>query len=168
MSGSEGQLLDEISRLRPAEVLIPELPSGQPHDIAKSIQALGINAITVRPGWQFTPHHAREEIRRQWQLTAVAGLGFGDDDPAIFATAAILSYLQETQKTSLSHVRPPKRHVVEDHLAIDPSSWRSLEIDRTGALRRRRGLAAERHRSHAHHDGRPAAAPVASLPAERH
>src|SRR5690242_1721943 len=68
MSGSEGQVLDEIARLRPAEALIPELPSGQPHDIAKSIQALGINAITVRPGWQFTPHHAREEIRRQWQL----------------------------------------------------------------------------------------------------
>ncbi len=29
MSGSEGQVLDEIARLRPAEVLIPELPSGQ-------------------------------------------------------------------------------------------------------------------------------------------
>src|SRR5438105_664897 len=56
MSGTEGQVLDEIARLRPAELLIPELPSGQPHDIGKQIQALGINAITVRPGWQFTPH----------------------------------------------------------------------------------------------------------------
>src|SRR5438094_6294775 len=31
MSGSEGQVLDEIARLKPAEILIPELPSGQPH-----------------------------------------------------------------------------------------------------------------------------------------
>src|SRR4051812_1323521 len=31
MSGSEGQVLDEIARLRPAEVLVPELPSGGPH-----------------------------------------------------------------------------------------------------------------------------------------
>ena len=31
MSGTEGQVLDEIARLRPAEVLIPEHASGQPH-----------------------------------------------------------------------------------------------------------------------------------------
>src|SRR5207248_1123625 len=28
-------------------------------------------------------------------------------------------------------IRPLRRHVVEEHLSIDPSSWRSLEIDRT-------------------------------------
>src|SRR5256714_11189956 len=43
-SGSEGQILDEIARLRPAEVLVPELASGQPHAIAQQIRALGINA----------------------------------------------------------------------------------------------------------------------------
>src|SRR5439155_9220322 len=56
MSGSEGQVLDEIARLRPAEILIPELPSGQPHQIAERIKALGTNAITARAGWQFTSH----------------------------------------------------------------------------------------------------------------
>jgi DNA mismatch repair protein MutS len=131
MSGSDGQVLDEIARLRPAEVLIPELPSGQPHDIARPIQALGFCALTARPGWQFTLHHAKEELKRQWHFSATGGIGFEEDDPAIFATAAILSYLRETQKTSLTHLRPPRRHVIEDHLAIDPSSWRSLEIDRT-------------------------------------
>src|SRR5256714_3799650 len=43
MSGHEGQVLDEIARLRPAEVLVPEHASGQPHQIAKQIAALGIN-----------------------------------------------------------------------------------------------------------------------------
>src|SRR6185437_14875946 len=37
-SGSEGQMLDEIARLRPAEILVPELPSGRPHDIAERIR----------------------------------------------------------------------------------------------------------------------------------
>jgi DNA mismatch repair protein MutS len=131
LSGTEGQVLDEIARLRPAEVLVPELPSGQPHDIAAKIETLGIKAITPRPGWQFTPHHAMEQLHRQWQTKTAGGFGFDDDDPAILATAAILSYLEETQKTGLSHLRPLRRHVVEDHLAIDPTSWRSLEIDRT-------------------------------------
>ena len=130
-SGSEGQVLDEIARLRPAEVLVPEMPSGQPHEISNRIKALGINVVTARAGWQFTPHHARDEIARQWQARTAGGFGFTDDDPAVFATAAILSYLQETQKTSVAHLQPLRRHVVENHLSIDPASWRSLEIDRT-------------------------------------
>src|SRR5687768_5258479 len=132
MSGSEGQVLDEVARLRPAEILIPEHASGQPHEIGNRIKAAtGINAVTTRPGWQFTSHHAREQIQRQWQAKTAGGFGFSDDDPAVMATAAVLSYLEETQKTSLAHIRPLRKHVVEDHLAIDPASWRSLEIDRT-------------------------------------
>jgi DNA mismatch repair protein MutS len=130
-SGSEGQILDEIARLRPAEILVPEMPSGREHEIGQRIRQVGVNAVTARAGWQFTPHHAAEQIRKQWQVKTAGGFGFGDDDPAVFATAAILSYLEETQKTGLAHLRPLRRHVVEDHLSIDPASWRSLEIDRT-------------------------------------
>ena len=130
-SGSEAQMLDEIARLRPAEVLVPELPSGRPHDVAGRIEKLGVGAVTPIPGWQFTPHHAAEQLRKQWQVKTAGGFGFDDDDPAVLATAGLLSYLQETQKTGLSHIRPLRRHVVENHLAIDPATWRSLEIDRT-------------------------------------
>jgi DNA mismatch repair protein MutS len=131
MSGTEGQVFDEIARLRPAEILVPELPSGQPHPLATAIGQLGINAITARAGWQFTPHHAAEQIQKQWQARTAGGFGFSDDDPAVFATGAILAYLEETQRGALAHLRPLRRHAVEDHLLIDPASWRSLEIDRT-------------------------------------
>lgn len=131
MSGSEGQVLDEIARLRPAEILVPEHASGQPHEIKNRMTPLGIHAVTVRPGWQFTTHHAKEQVARQWQARTAQGFGFADDDPAVMATAAILSYLEETQKTSLAHIRPLRKHLVEDHLSVDPASWRSLEIDRT-------------------------------------
>ena len=131
MSGSEQQVLDEIARIAPAEVLVPELPSGQPHGIEPSIRAAGVKSVTVRPGWQFTPHHAREQVRKQWQVSTTAGFGFADDDPANCALAAVLSYLEETQKSALTHLRTPRRLVVENHLCIDPSSYRSLEIERT-------------------------------------
>src|SRR4051812_45337777 len=131
MSGTEDQGVGEVARLKTAEILIPEHASGQPHEIKKRIDALGMKAITVRPGWQFTAHHAKEELHRQWHLSATAGIGFDEDDPAILAIGAVLSYLTETQKSALGHLRTPKKHVVEDHLSIDPSSYRSLEIDRT-------------------------------------
>ena len=131
MSGSQGQVMDEINRIRPAEILVPELPTGQPHEIVKAIKAIGGIALTTRPGWQFTPHHAKEQIHKQWETSTAGGFGFADDDPAVLATAAVLSYLEETQKSSLGHLRPLRRHLIEDHLSIDPASWRSLEIDRT-------------------------------------
>jgi len=131
MSGTQGQVLDEIARLRPAEILIPELPSGQPHEIQQKLKPFSEMAITQRPSWQFSAHHAKEQIHHQWGATTCSGFGFADDDPAIFATAAVLSYLQETQKSSLAHLRPLRRHILDEHLSIDPASWRSLEIDRT-------------------------------------
>ena len=130
-NGSEGQILDEILRLRPAEVIVPEMPSGRPHEFGDKVQSLGVRAVTARPGWQFTPHHAREQVQRQWHTKTTAGFGFADDDPAVFAAAAVLTYLEETQKTQLAHLRPLRRHAIDDFLNIDPSSWRSLEIDRT-------------------------------------
>jgi len=131
MSGNEGQLIDQIGRLAPAEVIIPELPSGQPHPIGEQIRAAGVTTITTRPGWQFTAHHGIEQFRKQYQTTAVTGFGFDADDPAIFACAAVLTYLEETQKSALPHLRPPKKHVQDAFLAIDPATYRALEIDRT-------------------------------------
>ena len=132
MSGTEAQVLDEAAKLRPAEVLVPEQPSGQPHPMAARLTAAGLRSVTPRPGWQFTPHHAREQVQRQWGVRSTGGFGFADDDPAVLATAAVLSYLEETQRSAgTGHLRPLRRHGVEDHLAIDPASWRSLEVDRT-------------------------------------
>ncbi|MDB5294683.1 MAG: mismatch repair protein MutS [Phycisphaerales bacterium] len=130
-TGTEGQVLDEIARLRPAEVLVPELPSGAEHEFAQRLRNVGVTSITSRAGWQFTPHHAKEELKRQWDAGTAAGFGFADDDPAVLACGAVLSYLTETQKGGVAHLRPLRRHVVADHLSIDPASWRSLEVDRT-------------------------------------
>ena len=87
---------------------MPEHATGRPHEVAEQIDKLGATkVITPRAGWQFTPHHAREQLQRQWQVGTAGGFGFADDDPAILATAAVLSYLEETQKTGLAHIRPP-------------------------------------------------------------
>jgi len=131
MSDDESRVLDELGRLGPSEVLIPELTSGQPHAIGARLSARGIKAVVARPGWQFTPHHARELIQRHWQAKTSQGFGFADDDPANLALGAVLTYLEETQKSSLAHLRTPRRHTVDDFLAIDPATYRALEIDRT-------------------------------------
>src|SRR5258708_40329864 len=121
-------MLDEIARLHPSEIIVPELPSGRPHEIGDRIAAMGIKAVTARPGWQFTLHHAREQIQRQWQGKTAGGFGFSGDGPAGFAPAARLSYPAETQQTRLPHLRPLRPHGGEEHLSIPPARLRSLGI----------------------------------------
>src|SRR5271168_2336075 len=41
MTGTEAQVLDEIARLRPVEILIPEHATGQPHEFGNRIATLG-------------------------------------------------------------------------------------------------------------------------------
>ncbi len=131
MSDVESRVMDELGRLRPAEVLIPELASGQPHPVGQAVRSRGISTVTSRPGWQFTAHHAKETIQRQWGARSTEGFGFAPDDPANYAIAAVLSYLEETQKTQIGHLHTPRKHVADDYLAIDPATYRALEIDRT-------------------------------------
>ncbi len=50
---------------------------------------------------------------------------------SLCAAGAVIAYLNETQKTTLAHVGSIRRRAVSDHLQIDHSTWRSLEIERT-------------------------------------
>jgi DNA mismatch repair protein MutS len=130
--GPRGAMLDELSRIAPSELLVPEQPSGEKHELAAEITKGGfVGVITARPGWQFTPHHAAEMIRKQWGTRGAGGFGFEGDDPALLAVAAVLSYLEDTQKSALAHLRPPRKHESGEFLAIDAASWRSLEVERT-------------------------------------
>ncbi|MGA2231477.1 MAG: DNA mismatch repair protein MutS [Tepidisphaeraceae bacterium] len=131
MSGDEKQVLEQIARLRPAEVLTPELENGAENPIGNLVRQQNVATVSSRPAWQFTAHHAKQMVLEQWQAATVAGFGFTDDDPAVPAVAAMLSYLRETQRTALYHIRPPRRQTADEHLAIDASTWRSLEIERT-------------------------------------
>lgn len=132
MSGTEAEIIDQLARLSVAEVLVPETVNGTEPPIADRIRSAGIRNITVRPGWQHTPHHAIELIRRQWRVQSAAGFGFAiDDDAGLTSVGAILSYLEETQRSLVPHLKPPRPHVVSDHLLIDPQTYRALEIERT-------------------------------------
>ena len=131
MSDTESRVLDELGRLSPAEVLLPEQQSGQPHPITAAVTRRGVQSIAQRPGWQFTPHHAKEQIASHWGAKTVEGFGFAPDDPAACAIGAVLSYVEETQKSLVQHLRPPRKHVADDHLSIDPATYRALEIDKT-------------------------------------
>jgi len=135
------ELHDELVRIGPRELLYLEDDTAPATIGGRNIADLAeqIGAVpTARPAWQFGQSEAAEILKRQFQVAALAGFGFRDDEPVIRPIAAVIHYLLETQKSGdgsegrpLAHLRPPLRFAREAHMVIDQVSLRSLEIDRT-------------------------------------
>jgi DNA mismatch repair protein MutS len=128
-------LRDELARLAPSEVLLRE------DDGTLSPDALDTWTLTLRPTWQFGLEEATRQLCGQFQVHSLAGMGWEEagDTPAICAAGAILAYLQETQKTSLTHIRQLIPYRSQATLEIDAATRRSLEITQTMRSGQREG-----------------------------
>jgi DNA mismatch repair protein MutS len=123
------ELIDEIARLNPAEVLISELSLEAPW--VKMLRGQPVGAITVRPSWDFQPEQARKTLYEQFGTTSLGGFGVDDRSIEVQAAGALAAYLRETQKTSLGHITRLVPYRRADTLALDEMTRRSLELVRT-------------------------------------
>ena len=148
-------LADELARIAPRELLYVETADGLTPSRIKSLAQSLSCATASRPGWQFRPSQAVETLREHFGVASLAGFGIDESDPALAPAAAILHYLLETQKLAintgeasgavradsastvtsgtrkLSHLRPPRKFERSQHLIVDQTSLRSLEVERT-------------------------------------
>ncbi len=129
------KLLDELARLEPSEVLIRE------DDSILSPGADADWAIALRPTWQFGAAEATRQLCQHFGTQNLEGMGWNEqqDGLAISAAGAILAYLQETQKTSLGHIRQLLPYRSAQTLEIDAATRRSLELTHTMRDRDRNG-----------------------------
>lgn len=118
---------DELARLEPSEVLIRE------DDGSITADALDRWMLTLRPVWQFGSEEALRLLCQHFGVHSLAGMGWEDAEqsPAVAAAGAILAYLQETQRTSIAHVRRLMPHRLGSSLEIDAATRRSLELTHT-------------------------------------
>ena len=124
-------VLDELVRLRPAEILIDDDPDSPVRPIAEEIRSLCGTAIARRGPYEFTEHHALETLHKHFGVATLEGFGIRETDASVCAAGAVIAYLTETQRTTLAHVNrlEPRRRT--DAMLIDHNTWRSLEIERT-------------------------------------
>ena len=128
---SPDDILDQLVRMRPAEVLIDDERGGPSESIAEQVRQLCAAATTRRPLHEFSAYQAEKSLLDHFQVSTLAGFGFDGMNASLCAAGAVLQYLRETQKTALSHIAAIRRRIPGDFVQIDHSSWRSLEIDRT-------------------------------------
>jgi DNA mismatch repair protein MutS len=120
------RLLDELTRIDPAECLIDEAARSLPSHVANSMM------VTTRPSWAFSRDTATESLSKQFETVNLEGFGFDETQTsAIRAAGAIVDYLQQTQKSSLDHIDRIVPFRTGRSLEIDEATRRSLEITRT-------------------------------------
>ncbi|MCR4287515.1 MAG: DNA mismatch repair protein MutS, partial [Deltaproteobacteria bacterium] len=122
---TNAELRDEISRLRPIELALPE---------GQAIPAGGadwpVRKITRLPSLDFSMHRASERLLSHFNAASLDGFGLVGLDAAIPAAGALLNYIKETQKSPLGHVRKCSPYFSRDYMHIDDASRRNLEIVR--------------------------------------
>ncbi len=119
---SEDQLLSEIGRLNPAELLFSEgwiLPL--------SLKQRG--GLCRRPPWHFEPESARLLVLKQFNALDLKGYGCDNLPAAIAAAGALLQYIKDTQQSALPHIQGISTESSSDSIALDAASRRNLELD---------------------------------------
>jgi DNA mismatch repair protein MutS len=123
------ELLDDLVRLDAAEILISETQADLPW-VRFLRESLRI-AWTVRPSWDFQPAESLSHLCEHFRTTTLAGFGLEDASPSVSAAGALMAYLRETQKASLSHITRVAEFQRSRTLTLDAMTRRSLELTRT-------------------------------------
>ncbi len=108
-AGDLDACIGELSRLSPSEIL---LPNNAPKAL---LELLPEATITTLSDEVFCASHGQAP-------------SLGLSETALCAAGAILDYVNETQRGTVSHIRPLKGHRLADHMDLDPFTVRNLEL----------------------------------------
>ncbi len=119
---SEDQLLSELGRLNPAELLFSE-------DWPLPANLQQRSGLCRRPPWHFEPESARQRVLKQFNTLDLKGFGCDNLPTAIAAAGALLQYVKDTQQSALPHIQGIRTENSADSILLDASSRRNLELD---------------------------------------
>lgn len=135
---SENQLLDEIGKVVPSEIICndPFLVSGI--DFADLQARLGM-VVSAIDAWYFDEDKCYDTLKHHFKVGSLNGLGLDGYSIGIIAAGAALEYLEETQKISLDHITKITPYVSDRYMLLDRATRRNLELCETMREKAKRG-----------------------------
>jgi DNA mismatch repair protein MutS len=118
-----------VVKLAPRELLVPDLPE----DIFRLPEAVklgGITPVRVPAKSFFDLKSGRKKVLAAQNVAELGALGLEDKDSLTRSCGALVSYLIQTQKHDLSHLKPFTPLSLGKHLIVDEISERNLEVFR--------------------------------------
>ena len=132
------RLMDEISRFVPAEIICNEAFYMSGMDLDGLKERLGITIYSLE-SWYFDDSLCREKLLEHFHVSGFGGLGLEDYDCGIISAGALLQYLLETQKNSLSNLTHITPYVTGKYMLLDSATRRNLELCETLREKQKRG-----------------------------
>ena len=132
------KLFDEIYKFMPSELICNEAFYMSGMDLDDLKDRLGI-AIYSLDSWYFDDEGCQRALREHFQVSNMDALGVGGYDCGVIAAGALLTYLQETQKTSLSHMSRLSVYTTGKYMVLDSSTRRNLELCETLREKQKKG-----------------------------
>lgn len=134
---SARKLTDEIFKFSPKEIICTQAFLMSGIDVEDLKARLGITIYTL-DDWYFDDELCRRALTEHFHTESTDGLGLGDFNCGVIAAGALLQYLIETQKTSISNL--DAAHPVHQRKIYGAGQ---LDQAQSGALRNAAGKAAE-------------------------
>ncbi|WP_336001089.1 DNA mismatch repair protein MutS [Halorientalis halophila] len=132
-------LLTELYKFDPAEVL-PGPDVRNDEQILDRIRDRTTATLTLHAADAFAPGRARHTVREQFGSDTLESVGIADDGAAIRAAGAVLHYVETTGQGALASVTRLQTYDGGDHVELDATTQRNLELtetmqgDRSGSL----------------------------------
>ena len=135
---SERKLLDEVNKYQPTEIICNEAFYISGIDIDDMKNRMGI-VIYSLDAWYFSDETVQMTLKDHFKVRDLEGLGLADYDSGVVAAGALLKYLYETQKTTLSNLVAIHPYTTGKFMIIDSSTRRNLELVETLREKQKRG-----------------------------
>jgi DNA mismatch repair protein MutS len=128
-------IAEELERLRPAEILIPEgrvregkVFDEEPPEYGRWGGGDGAPEPTPYPDWAFDTETARRKLIEHFRVKTLEGFGCDKMESAQSAAGALLRYLEETHRAGIDHITGLTVVDSDAHLAFDGEALRNLEV----------------------------------------
>ncbi|MSP14309.1 MAG: DNA mismatch repair protein MutS [Chloroflexi bacterium] len=118
-------LAEEVGRLQPAEILMPDI-SISDNDAWSPI--FSGSHVSPYAAWHFDLETASRALLEHFEVQTLEAFGLQGQPPTIKAAGALLQYLQETQKGSLAQMTSLRVYSPGGYMLLDAATRRNLEL----------------------------------------
>jgi DNA mismatch repair protein MutS len=133
---SEEALLEELIRVAPREMLLPEGPES---DWTKGMESrLGATLTRLDPE-TFDRRRSEEKLVRHFEVHSLEGFGVQGMDLGIQAAGAILAYAESNRLGPCNHITKLLPYSRSDFMALDEATVRNLELFQSSSFQGRKG-----------------------------
>ncbi|MGM9994214.1 MAG: DNA mismatch repair protein MutS [Candidatus Avigastranaerophilus sp.] len=136
--GSLNDILSELARIKPAEILAPVkqqkvLPFQIVPDEKINLpdEITSIYPCTKVSNTYFDETRAIDNIKQLFKIVSPEAFGYSEFKPAFFAAGAIIEYIIETQKGILPKFDTIMPYSLDEFVSLDTNTRRNLELIQT-------------------------------------